>query len=70
MCGKFAIQLDSDDAYSDENTLQKIVDVFINKTVQWWCTYQMTDFEMNPIPPGIIDTKSGQPIMDETMPCA
>lgn len=61
-CGKFAIQLDSDDVYSDENTLQKIVDAFYQQNSAMVVgTYQMTDFEMNPIPPGIIDHKEWTP---------
>ena len=34
-CGKFCVQLDSDDVYSDSDTLQKIVDTFMRKVVQW-----------------------------------
>ncbi|MBE6232379.1 MAG: glycosyltransferase [Bacteroidales bacterium] len=57
-CGEFAVQLDSDDVYSGPLTLQKIVDTFIRqKCAMVIGTYQMTDFEMNPIPPGIIDHK-------------
>ena len=55
-CGKFAIQLDSDDLYIDENTLQKIVDKFyIEKCGMVIGSYQLTDLEFNVIPPGIID---------------
>lgn len=55
-CGKFAVQLDSDDVYSDEHTLQKIVDAFYDQSCAMVVgTYQMTDFRMEPIPPGIID---------------
>lgn len=61
-CGKFAIQLDSDDVYSDENTLQKIVDAFYEQNCAMVVgTYQMTDFDMNNIPPGIIDHKEWTP---------
>ena len=61
-CGKFAVQLDSDDVYSDENTLQKIVDAFYQQNCAMVVgTYKMTDFEMNPIPPGIIDHKEWTP---------
>lgn len=57
-CGKFAVQLDSDDVYSDEHTLQKIVDAFYDQSCAMVVgTYQMTDFRMEPIPPGIIDHK-------------
>ena len=55
-CGEFAVQLDSDDVYSGPDTLQKIVDAFREqKCAMVVGTYQMTDFQMNPIPPGIID---------------
>lgn len=55
-CGKFAVQLDSDDVYSDEHTLQKIVDAFYDQSCAMVIgTYQMTNFRMEPIPPGIID---------------
>ena len=55
-CGRFAVQLDSDDIYSDENTLQKIVNVFNKeKCAMVIGGYKLTDFQYNPIPPGIID---------------
>lgn len=55
-CGEFAVQLDSDDVYSGPDTLQKIVNAFHEqKCAMVVGTYQMTDFEMKPIPPGIID---------------
>ena len=55
-CGRFAVQLDSDDLYSNEHTLQKIVDKFYEtKCAMAIGTYQMTNFQLNPIPPGIID---------------
>ena len=55
-CGEFAVQLDSDDVYSGTDTLTKIVNAFREqKCAMVVGTYQMTDFSMNPIPPGIID---------------
>lgn len=61
-CGKFAIQLDSDDVYSDENTLQKIVDAFYEQNCAMVVgTYMLTDFDMKMIPPGIIDHKEWTP---------
>ena len=55
-CGEYAVQLDSDDVYSGPETLRKIVDAFHQqKCAMVVGTYQMTDFQMNPIPPGIID---------------
>jgi hypothetical protein len=61
-CGKFAIQLDSDDVYSGEETLQKIVDAFYEQNCAMVVgTYQMTNFKMETIPPGIIDHKEWTP---------
>ena len=55
-CGEFAVQLDSDDVYSGPDTLSKIVNAFHEqKCAMVVGTYQMTDFDMNPIPPGVID---------------
>ena len=57
-CGRFACQLDSDDLYKDENTLQKIVDVFTKEKVAMAVgSYILTDFNLKEIPPGIIDHK-------------
>lgn len=57
-CGTYAVQLDSDDVYSGPDTLQKVVDTFLEqKCAMVVGTYQMTDFQMNPIPPGVIDHK-------------
>ena len=56
LCGRFALQLDSDDIYSDENTVQRFVDAFrLFRCAMVIGTYRMTDFEGNPLPPGIID---------------
>lgn len=55
-CGRYAVQLDSDDIYKDRHTLQKIVDTFRReKCAMVVGSYIMTDFEMQVIPPGIID---------------
>ncbi|HKJ78629.1 MAG TPA: glycosyltransferase family A protein [Prolixibacteraceae bacterium] len=57
-CGRFAVQLDSDDLYASENTLQKIVDKFHEeKCAMVIGSYQMTNFDLEKIPPGIIDHK-------------
>lgn len=57
-CGKFAVQLDSDDIYSDSHTLAKIVDAFYKQQCGMVVgTYMLTDFDKNPIPPGVIDHK-------------
>ncbi len=56
MCGEYAVQLDSDDVYIGPDTLTKVVNAFREqKCAMVVGTYQMTDFQMNPIPPGIID---------------
>lgn len=58
LCGEYAVQLDSDDVYSGPDTLQKIVDAFREQRCAMVVgTYQMTDFNMDPIPPGVIDHK-------------
>lgn len=55
-CGRFAVQLDSDDLYSDENTLQKVVDAFYEQECAMLVgTYRICDFELNTLPPGVID---------------
>jgi hypothetical protein len=55
-CGKFSVQLDSDDLYSDENTLPKIVNKFYEvKCAMVIGSYKLTDFNLNEIPPGTID---------------
>lgn len=62
LCGKFAVQLDSDDVYKDENTLQIMVDAFYEQNCAMVVgTYMMTDFNMNMIAPGIIDHKEWTP---------
>ncbi|MCH5215653.1 MAG: glycosyltransferase family 2 protein [Muribaculaceae bacterium] len=61
-CGKFAIQLDSDDVYSDENTLSTMVNAFYEQNCGMLVgTYMMTNFDMEMIPPGIIDHKEWTP---------
>lgn len=61
-CGKFAVQLDSDDVYSGEDTLRKIVNAFYEQNCAMVVgTYQMTNFEMEMIPPGIIDHREWTP---------
>ena len=60
--GKFIVQLDSDDMYKDEHTLQTMVNAFYEQNVAMVVgTYQMTDIHLNPIPPGIIDHKEWTP---------
>ena len=55
-CGRFAVQLDSDDLYSGPHTLQRIADTFHQeKAAMVIGSYGMYDFELNPLPPGLID---------------
>ncbi len=61
-CGQFAIQLDSDDLYLDNSTLQQIVDTFYTeKCAMVIGAYQMVNFDLEEIPPGIIDHKEWTP---------
>jgi glycosyltransferase involved in cell wall biosynthesis len=61
-CGRFAVQLDSDDLYKDETTLQRIVDTFRRERCAMVVgTYQMTDFGLKEIPPGVIDHREWTP---------
>jgi len=61
-CGRFAIQLDSDDVYHDETTVQKFVDAFHTQNCAMVIgTYRMTNFKMETLPPGIIDHREWTP---------
>lgn len=61
-CGRFAIQLDSDDTYFDENTVQKFIDAFHEQDCAMVVgTYRMTDFDGNILPPGVIDHREWTP---------
>lgn len=57
-CGRFALQLDSDDMYSGPDTVQKFVDAFYRENCAMVIgTYRITDIDLNELPPGIIDHK-------------
>ncbi|MDQ7817270.1 MAG: glycosyltransferase family A protein [Melioribacteraceae bacterium] len=61
-CGRFAIQLDSDDIYADSDTVQIVVDTFRKeKCAMVIGTYRMTNFKLEEIPPGIIDHREWTP---------
>jgi len=61
-CGRFAVQLDSDDLYASENTLQILVDKFYEeKCAMVIGSYQMTNFKLEEILPGLIDHKEWTP---------
>lgn len=62
LCGKFAIQLDSDDVYSGPDTVQKIVDAFYAQSCAMVVgSYRMTDFHLETLPPGVIDHREWTP---------
>jgi len=57
-CGRFAVQLDSDDLYSGDDTLQRIVDKFYaDKCAMVIGSYRMCNFQLETLPPGLIDHK-------------
>ncbi len=61
-CGKFAIQLDSDDLYIDDNVIQKIVNAFYEQNCAMVVgSYRMVNFKLDEIPPGLIDHKEWTP---------
>lgn len=61
-CGRYAIQLDSDDVYSRKDVLQLIVDKFRDEGCAMVVgTYQLTDFDGNSLPPGVIDHREWTP---------
>ena len=61
-CGRFALQLDSDDLYYDEHTVQKFVDAFRTQgcAMVVGC-YRMTDFDLNPLPPFVVEHREWTP---------
>jgi len=61
-CGRFAVQLDSDDLYKDPSTLERVVEVFYRERCAMVVgSYQMTNFQLEPIPPGVIDHREWTP---------
>ena len=55
-CGRYAVQLDSDDIYSNEQTLARIVAEFeTNGCAMVVGSYTIVDFDLNELPPGLID---------------
>ena len=61
-CGKFALQLDSDDVYSGPDTVQRFVDAFYAQNCAMVVgTYRLTDIDLNTIPPGVIDHREWTP---------
>lgn len=61
-CGRFALQLDSDDIYSGTDTVQKFVDAFRTQNCAMVIgSYRITDFDLNELPPGVIDHREWTP---------
>ncbi len=61
-CGRFSIQLDSDDMYADDTTIQQIIESFHKeKCAMVVGSYQMVNFKLEEIPPGLIDHKEWTP---------
>ena len=61
-CGKFAIQLDSDDLYIDNNVISRIVHAFYNQQCAMVVgSYKMVNFNLESLPPGLIDHKEWTP---------
>ncbi len=61
-CGKYSVQLDSDDIYYNEDTISKVVEKFREeKCAMIVGSYKLTDFELNEIPPGLIDHREWTP---------
>jgi len=55
-CGRYAVQLDSDDLYSDPHTLQKVVDLLRSGDFAMVIgSYTLVDAGLNVIPPGLVD---------------
>ncbi|MBO4434325.1 MAG: glycosyltransferase [Bacteroidales bacterium] len=62
LCGRYALQLDSDDIYYNEYTVQKFVDAFRSQRCAMVVgCYQITDFELNPLPPGVVEHREWTP---------
>jgi hypothetical protein len=61
-CGRFAVQLDSDDLYADASSLRRVVELFrAEKCAMVVGSYRMTDFSLREIPPGVIDHREWSP---------
>lgn len=61
-CGRFALQLDSDDVYSSPDTVQRFVEAFREQRCAMVVgTYEITDIDLRPLPPGKIDHREWTP---------
>lgn len=62
LCGRFALQLDSDDMYSGPDTVRRFVEAFYEQNCAMVIgSYRITDFNLNELPPGVIDHKEWTP---------
>lgn len=60
--GRFVVQLDSDDLYSGEDTLQRMVDMFFEENAAMVIgSYRMCNFQLETLPPGLIDHREWTP---------
>jgi glycosyltransferase involved in cell wall biosynthesis len=61
-CGRFSVQLDSDDIYAGEDTLEQIIGAFYEQQCAMVVgSYRMTNFQLEEIPPGVIDHREWTP---------
>ncbi len=61
-CGRFAIQLDSDDLYIDDSVVGRIIDAFHEQQCAMVVgSYRMVNFDLDEIPPGLIDHREWTP---------
>jgi hypothetical protein len=61
-CGKYAIQLDSDDLYIDDTVITRVAEAFHSqKCAMVVGTYKMVNFDLQDIPPGLIDHREWTP---------
>ena len=62
LCGKFAVQLDSDDLYAEKDTLKLMVEAFYEQQCAMVVgSYQMCNFKLEEIPPGVVDHREWTP---------
>jgi glycosyltransferase involved in cell wall biosynthesis len=54
-CGRYAVQLDSDDLYASTRSLQRIVDLLRMGYAMVIGAYTLVDFDLKEIPPGLVD---------------
>jgi hypothetical protein len=61
-CGRYAVQLDSDDLYSGPDTLQKILNAFRSEDVAIVIgSYKLVNMQLEEMPPGLIDHREWTP---------